>query len=161
MPVTAPAAPSVKQMSFLWSLAAERQPLSWMDEDGEWAADLDVKSASRAIEALLGQPRKSQSPLAHEDGNAVGEGYYILPIGEVYKVVKAKSTGNLYAKRFTVAGYEYAPGAMRNLTGAERLTVEQAARMGKATGTCVVCGRRLSAEESVLAGLGPICAGRL
>ena len=159
MAVTAPPRPaSQKQVDFLWKLVAERQPLGWMDPDGEWAADLDAKSASNLISEMLNQPRTS---LAHEDGNAVGEGYYITPIGEVYQVVKAKSTGNLYAKRFTTAGYEYSPGAMRNLTSAERLTVEQAAKMGKATGRCVVCARLLTAEQSVTQGIGPICAGRL
>lgn len=32
---------------------------------------------------------------------------------------------------------------------------------GKLTGTCGVCGRHLEDEESVAAGIGPICAGRL
>jgi hypothetical protein len=147
-------------MTFLWTLVSERQPLAWMDADGEWAADLDSKSASNAISALLNQPRKPQPALAHDDGNAVGEGYYFL-LDEVYKVVKAKSSGNLYAKKFGRAGYEYAPGAMRVLAGAARLTLEQAAELGRATGICVVCGRLLTNPESVQAGIGPICAGRL
>lgn len=148
---------SIKQMEFIWKLIAERGPLSWMDPDNEWAADIDKSAASDVISDLLAKPRPS---LAHDDGNAVGEGYYFL-LDEVYKVVKAKSSGNLYAKRFGRAGYEYAPGAMRVLVGAARLTLEQAAEMGRATGICVICGRLLTAEESVLAGIGPICAGRL
>ncbi len=32
---------------------------------------------------------------------------------------------------------------------------------GKLTGTCGVCGRKLEDEQSVAAGIGPICAGRL
>lgn len=116
------------------------------------------RDASELIDRLLALPRPS---LAHDDGNAVGEGYYMLPAGEVYQVVKAKSSGNLYAKRFTTAGYEYAPGVMRTLASAERLTLAHAARLGKATGRCVICARLLTAEESVLAGIGPVCAARL
>ena len=33
-------------------------------------------------------------------------------------------------------------------------------RYGKATGTCCVCGRELTNEESVSMGIGPICAQR-
>jgi hypothetical protein len=169
MPVTAPAAPSMKQMNFLWTLAAERQPLAWMDSDGEWAADLDVKTASDMIAALLNQPRKPKAPLAHDDGNAVGEGYYALhddpEFPSVYKVVTAKTTGNLYAKVLRVeasrASWVYAPGAMKALAGAARLTLEQAKEFGHLHGVCAICGRALSNPESVEAGIGPICAGRL
>ncbi len=73
---------SDKQIAFMWKLAAERVPLPWMDQDGEWAADLGVTGASNAIEALLNQPRK---PVAHEDGEAVGEGFYWVN-GLAYKV---------------------------------------------------------------------------
>ena len=147
---------SDKQMSFLWKLVAERTPLAWMDSDGEWAADLGSVGASNAISALLNQPKL---PLAHEDGNAVGEGYYFVE-GLIYKVQAAKSSGNLYAKVFSESGYEYAPGAMRLMASATRLTLEQAAEAGVQTGRCVVCARLLTDPESVAAGIGPICAGR-
>jgi hypothetical protein len=62
---------------------------------------------------------------------------------------------------FGDSGYEYAPGAMRLLASASRLTLEQAAEMGVKTGRCVVCARLLTDPESVAAGIGPICAGRL
>lgn len=188
MPTTYP--PSMKQVEFMWKLIAERGPLTWMDSDNEWAADLTKSEASDVISALLAKPR---APLAHEDGNAVGEGYYLFGGEDVFKVVAAKSTGNLYAKQFKVgpatcpghldhstpsafdapflycnpgckpgkASWEYAPGAMRKLVGAARLTLEQAAAMGRATGSCVVCARLLTNPESVAAGIGPVCAGRL
>lgn len=184
---------SEKQVQFVKKLLAEKN-LAMIAElalaiQDSLESGLTKQAASAAIDALLPLPRTA---LAHDDGNAVGEGYYLLD-GTAYKVVKAKGSGNLYAKKFVAApapcpghldhstpsafdapflycaepcgavkaGYEYAPGAMRLLTGAARLTLEQAAEMGRATGTCVVCGRLLTAEESVLAGIGPVCAARL
>jgi hypothetical protein len=143
---------SQKQMAFLWKLVGERTPLAWMDADGEWAADLGMTHASDIIAAMMNQPRL---PLAHDDGNAVGVGYYFLE-GLVYQVVESKA-GNLYGKVFTDSGYEYQPGAMRLLAGAHRLTLDQAAEMGVKTGRCVVCARLLTDPESVAAGIGPVC----
>jgi hypothetical protein len=153
-----------KQVAFVKRLLAEKNlamiaELALAIEDSLDGV-LTKQAASAAIDALMACPRKPQTSLAHDDGNAVGEGYYFLN-DEVYKVVAAKGSGNLYAKKFGRAGYEYAPGAMRSLAGAARLTLEQAAAMGRATGICVICGRLLTAAESVTAGIGPICAGRL
>jgi hypothetical protein len=113
--------------------------------------------ASNLISALFQCPKL---PAKHEDGEAVSEGYYFVE-GLIYKVQPAKSHGGLYAKVFSESGYEYAPGAMRLMPSAQRLTLEQAAEAGVKTGRCVVCARLLTDPESVAAGIGPICAGRL
>lgn len=158
MPTTAPFRPaSEKQVALIIRLMGERVALPGMDEDFEFMADdFSVRDASDTIDRLFAAPRK---PLAHEDGEALGEGFYAL--GEdAYRVVAAKSSGNLYAKVWQ-GRWEYAPGAMRLLTGAARLTVEQAAALGRRYGICVVCGRTLSDPESVAAGIGPVCSARL
>ena len=148
---------SLKQIEFLWKLVSEKGALPWMDSDGEWAADLSLTEASNAIGELMSQPRK---PAMNADGAPVSEGYFYVE-GLIYKVQAAKSSGNLYAKVFSESGYEYAPGAMRLMASAQRLTLEQAAEAGVKTGRCVVCARLLTDPESVAAGIGPICAGRL
>lgn len=126
---------------------------------------LTAREASGMIDWLFQVPRKAQEPTQHVDGAAVTEGYY-LQEDTVYKVVKAKSTGNLYAKALHTSDYgraswDYAPGAMRHLRGAARLTLEQAAEMGTRCGVCVVCGATLTDPESVERGIGPVCAARL
>jgi hypothetical protein len=154
---------SDKQIAFVVKLLAEKNlalipELALAIQDSlESSAPLPMQSASAAIDALMALP---SLPRVHEDGNAVGEGYYFVE-GLIYKVQAAKSSGNLYAKVFSESGYEYAPGAMRLMASAQRLTLDQAAEAGVKTGRCVVCARLLTDPESVAAGIGPICAGRL
>ena len=152
---------SDKQVAFVTKLLAEKN-LAMIAElalaiQDSLESGLTKQGASAAIDALLPLPRK---PLMNEDGAAVSEGYFYVE-GLIYKVQAAKSSGNLYAKVFSESGYEYAPGAMRLMASAQRLTLEQAAEAGVKTGRCVVCARLLTDPESVAAGIGPICAGRL
>lgn len=86
----------------------------------------------------------------------------------IFKVQKSRETGNLYAKRLVIpqraglkATFVYAAGAIRTLTVADRLTVEQAKALGHQYGICVVCGAELSDPKSVAAGIGPVCAKRV
>jgi len=147
---------SEKQVALIARLLAERVTPETFES---LARDpyLDRAKASTYIDALFAAPRK---PAVHEDGNVLGEGYFYVE-GLIYKVQASKSSGNLYAKVFGDTGYEYAPGAMRLLKSATRLTLEQAAEIGVKTGRCVVCARLLTDPESVAAGIGPVCAARL
>src|SRR3546814_218809 len=61
----------------------------------------------------------------------------------------------VYASRF-----EYAAGMVRRLSAATRLTLEEAKAFGALYGSCCVCSRTLTKEESIAAGIGPICAGK-
>jgi len=164
MTATLPLA-SEKQTAFVAKLAGERDhdipalhALIAQAEEGT----LTKKSASLAIDILMGLPRK---PLVHADGEALTAGYYDHD-GDTYKIVKAKHSDNLYAKRldspeFGRATWEYVPGGMRTLTGATRLTVEQAAERGHLLGVCVICSKTLTTPESVALGIGPVCRKRL
>lgn len=85
----------------------------------------------------------------------------------IYKVQKAvHGSGHLYAKKLVVCTdgsvtFEYAPGALRSLCAEDRMSLEDAKAFGALYGTCCVCGRTLTDEGSIEAGIGPICAGRL
>jgi hypothetical protein len=84
--------------------------------------------------------------------------------GEIYKIQRAvHGSGHLYVKHLNVEtqSFEYAPGMLRQLTMADRLTMEEAKAYGALYGVCCVCARTLTNEESIAAGIGPICAGRL
>ena len=152
---------SDKQIAFIKKLLAEKNlamipELALAIQDSlESDRPLPVQSASAAIDALIALPKL---PATHEDGNAVDAGYYFVE-GLIYKV-QASQSGNLYAKVFSESGYNYAPGAMRLIPTATRLTLEQAAEAGVKTGRCVVCARLLTDPESVEAGIGPVCAAR-
>ncbi|MGW9069240.1 DUF6011 domain-containing protein [Streptomyces yangpuensis] len=84
----------------------------------------------------------------------------------VYRVMRSES-GNLYAKEFTPgtdgggASLVYAPGAIRHLSAADRLTVEEAAEISRSLKACVVCARRLTSPKSVAQGVGPVCRKRV
>jgi hypothetical protein len=156
--LTADRPASEKQLAFFDRLVAERD----LNPAQNLAAELvraegSMKSVSGLIDYLLALPKK---PATHDDGAPVSEGYYFAE-GLIYKVQAAKASGNLYAKVFSESGYEYAPGAMRLIPTAARLTLEQAAEAGVKTGRCVVCSRLLTDPESVAAGIGPVCAVRL
>jgi len=91
------------------------------------------------------------------------EGMYAKD-GEIYKVQRAvHGSGHLYVKRLDKAtqSFEYAPGILRQLTMADRMTLAEAKAYGALYGVCCVCARTLTNEESIAAGIGPVCAGRL
>jgi hypothetical protein len=142
---------SQAQLNFIGTLVAEREYTQPVNVD-----TLTKSEASNLISELLSLPKRDAVK------TVVPVGFYILD-ETVYRVVESKSSGNLYAKCLdTHSGrWEYAPGAIKNLVDAPKLTVEVAARMGARYGICMVCGRTLTAEDSVEAGIGPVCSGRL
>jgi hypothetical protein len=154
---------SPAQTGFISTLMAERDysTLQTANIDAAIERGLTKQEASTLISLLMGCPRVSTK----SEKVAAEAGFYILN-DTVYRVQPSKSTGNLYAKalvthEFGKATWEYAQGMVYRLANAEKLTVAQASHMGHAFGVCMVCGRTLTAQESVEAGIGPICAGRL
>lgn len=155
-----------KQVAFIMRLAAERK--TTVATDG-----LTKDAASRMITALLATPTP---PRMHtmDDGTALTVGMYKTDAGDIFKVQKSQ-TGNLYAKQLvpiggrrltdadTVVQFEfvYAPSAVRTLSSAQRMTLEQARAFGIRYGVCCVCGITLKDAKSVAAGIGPICARRV
>ena len=89
----------------------------------------------------------------------VTPGFYLCNAG-AFKVKASKSTGNLYAMKLdtTTGKFEYDKGAIFNLRPETKMTKEQAAAYGRKTGRCMICGRELTKQESIDAGIGPICA---
>jgi Family of unknown function (DUF6011) len=76
-------------------------------------------------------------------------------------------SGNLYAKKLVEpstfgarASFVYAPGVIRRLTVADRMSLEDAKAWGALYGTCCVCGRTLTDERSIAEGIGPVCGNR-
>lgn len=84
--------------------------------------------------------------------------------GSVWKVQAGRDSGNLYAKVLRVldggAVFDYDAGAIRRIRPEWRMTLEEAAEFGRATGVCCCCGRELTNPASIEAGIGPICAAK-
>jgi len=89
--------------------------------------------------------------------------------GEIWKVQWNRAGGDgrrLYAKVLTDEPrgewhFEYVPGGILKLRPEDRMTLEEAQQFGKLYGVCCVCGRTLTDEISIEAGIGPVCAGRV
>lgn len=86
--------------------------------------------------------------------------------GVVYRV-KRSQAGRLYASRYNPLAevkserYVYEGGAIYRLSADNRISLDRAKELGAQYSQCCVCGRDLSATQSVEAGIGPVCAGRI
>jgi hypothetical protein len=150
-----------KQVAFIARLAQER---------GVATPVAGTKKAATAeIERLLALPKAA--PSSHPDSQAKGgtatEGMHKVG-DEIFKVQKAvHGSGHLYCKRLVPgegfgakATFVYAPGMMKQLSAATKMSLEEAKAFGALYGTCCVCGRTLTDEKSIAAGIGPVCAGK-
>jgi hypothetical protein len=124
-----------------------------------------TQAASALIDALQAAPRKEQERTTRHAAEPE-DGMYLDgdTIFKVYKMVHG--SGRQGVKRLEVTGKEgsfvYLGLAARRLpTTAQRMTLEQAAKYGRLYGFCVRCGRTLTDEESIAAGIGPICADKM
>lgn len=82
---------------------------------------------------------------------------YDPTIGAVVEAVHDK--GVLKGKPKYKTRFVYNSAAMRQLSPADKLTLEEAATYGMLYANCVNCGRALTNAESVRLGIGPICRG--
>lgn len=86
--------------------------------------------------------------------------------GSAYLVVSTKDGKKLYAKKLVKTmkdgvvhklHFEYEKGSIWSLDAADKMTVEQVAKLGKTTSHCWVCAKPLKVKKSVEAGIGPVC----
>lgn len=102
------------------------------------------------------------------------DGVYNCPDGSLVKVKSNKAKTGQYAlammdihgERLTVTGevvkwdWVYAPGLAREIKPEWKLTKEVAYQLGIKYSRCLWCGKGLKAADSVIKGLGPVCAKR-
>lgn len=106
---------------------------------------------------------RRQAPKEIEDGF-----YYVMDQDrqvKIYKVLRSQA-GNQYAKVLDPSegesAFGYEPGGIQVVREQGKpLTLEQAKEFGQLYGICIMCGRTLTNEESIEAGIGPICATKL
>lgn len=125
---------------------------------------LTKSSASRMIETLLSMkdaPKQIATPANNTVATPqVTEGMYTVG-DRIFKVQAARGSGNLYAKELIDKSFEYVQGAITIVRREGiRMTIDQAAAYGKATGQCCVCSRELTVQASIDAGIGPVCASK-
>lgn len=177
-PTTAPVPPRFpatdKQIAFYTRLCSERGVnVQALVDAGKLDFSLISKhEMSAAIDAVLKTPKTvSPGSTSKPANNPITEdGMYRNPeTGEIFKVQKAvHGSGKLYAKALVVVDpeppavvrFDYAPGMIYKIKPEWKMTLEEAKAFGALYGTCCVCGRTLTKEESIDAGIGPVCAGK-
>lgn len=95
----------------------------------------------------------------------ITEGFWFILTGEtitVYKVQHAHhGSGRLYAKILDGGTFDYAPEGMRDLRASgQKMDMDTARKFGHLYGMCCRCGRILTDENSIAAGIGPKCASK-
>ncbi|QGH80051.1 hypothetical protein SEA_NHAGOS_40 [Gordonia phage NHagos] len=126
------------------------------------------RAASEAIDAAkergarpVWEPLITEAPALSDEEL---EGFWVLTDGRIVKVqIAVHGSGRPYGKVLdTETGrFEHTPGVVREVrAGAQRLTLDRARELGHLYGRCVRCGRTLTDEGSIEAGIGPVCAGK-
>jgi len=167
---------SEKALGFLRSLVESQNVAALSEADQAKVehvrngAHPTAKDTSDLIDALKRVGKKPVEMVQHRSGKMVAkseveDGIYRKD-DVVYKVQYNLAGTNLYAKRLVLdeegnGSWEYAGGVRKvGLTPEHKMTLEQAKEFGALYGTCVACGRRLTNEESIEAGIGPVCASK-
>jgi hypothetical protein len=148
-----------KQIAFLVKLLAEKiedpakslDAIKWVNEHR-----MSKATASAKIEQYMKLPSVRKAFSATPD---VAEGMYKVE-GDIFKVYRTQA-GHIATKQLTEDGFEYTGRKPLAVIKPEhRMTLDEAKAYGKVTGTCCNCGRLLTNEDSIEAGIGPICAGK-
>lgn len=87
------------------------------------------------------------------------EGVYVLDDGTMITVYRTKR-GFLAGKVWDGSSWAYETGAQRRAGAGRKITADEAAAFGHATGCCVYCARDLTDDRSVEVGYGPVCAAK-
>jgi hypothetical protein len=87
----------------------------------------------------------------------VEPGVFVLADGTLIAVYRTRN-GHLAGKVYDGEKWIYTSGAQRTAANGRKITAEEAAAFGRATGCCVFCARELTDDRSVEVGYGPVCA---
>ncbi len=95
---------------------------------------------------------------------------YRIESGAIYRVQTVPGSDYRVAKRLVVVDlgggksrgrFEREDRMVYRLRPEHRMTPEEAAKYGALYNFCIVCGRTLTHEDSIAAGIGPICAEKV
>lgn len=127
----------------------------------------DIGATSREIDGLKIKADAARAAARAKVSEDLALGMYRDPeSGVIYRVVKSRESGRLYAKVLTVlnansASFSYSSGGIYKIKPAWRMSLDEAKAWGLQYGICCVCAADLSDPKSVAAGIGPVCAKRV
>ena len=168
--------PTTKMMSFMLSLARERELPEYGATANERVAFLQREVDQRRLGkygAMDVIDRLKTAPLATDDVTAVQPGVYRRN-GVIYVVKLNRARTALHARRLVEIGgrrlneaddvvhieFEYAPGALAGLKPEHQMTLEEAKPFIIRYGKCIFCNTFLKDATSVERGVGPVCYKR-
>lgn len=117
---------------------------------------VDIRGASLIINQLKALTASAYRPVV------LAAGFY--QVGEEVAEVRISKAGRSYGCQLDAetGKFEYDPGLILRI---ERIGVplsqEGAIEYARRTGRCAICGRKLTTERSVAAGIGPVCIKRI
>src|SRR6478609_6593216 len=161
----------VKQYNYILILLNEREyaPEVPRDKQEQIIRDcrdgkgtpLTSKAASDMIEALRAAPYRQRAGNPAHEARVVEDGFYEAR-GRIYKLLTSMA-GRRYAKVLNDRGkFEYIEGGSHEVfMHGSKLSLERAKELGKLHGRCIICGAELTADESIKAGIGPVCAKKV
>lgn len=128
-----------------------------------------VEDTGRSVFDDLSMEPPSPRQAPRFDSQKLEDGFYVLN-GVVYKVVVAvHGSGRKYARRLDEHGAWVRTSGLTQLRPEHKMTLQEALETAKRHGLnvqselygrCFVCGRTLTDDESIEAGIGPVCAGK-
>lgn len=129
-------------------------------------APLTRDGASKLIDWLKSLPVSAPEVTQRTKHTPLTDGIYVTDDGRTIKVQEARTgNGHLYAKIMDTDGsFRFVSGLVGQLASmfqhskAHKMTLDEAAKYGALYGKCIECGRTLTDENSIAAGIGPICA---
>lgn len=153
-----------RQIEFINSLKVERRvPGTLLEEYRRlWRRnEFDANTASRMIAEMMYFPL-----IEKEYTKKVSlEGIHNVN-GQIIKIQRSQESGYLYAKVLLqeLSGkwsFTHLQGGLKLVSEATKITLEDAKKYGQLYGTCCMCGRTLTDERSIAAGIGPVCAEKV
>jgi len=174
--------PSKRALDMLRGVMMDKAQLKGMNADDaskaldSWLPNLDREQCSFQISAGIDWLKEERARLRREQAasnveraasapqRTVDDGFYELPGERIAKVLHAvHGSGRQYAKLLNTdsGGFDYTPRLIDEVRAhGVPLTLERAQQLGKLYGMCCRCGATLTDENSIAAGIGPICASR-
>jgi Family of unknown function (DUF6011) len=115
---------------------------------------------------VVGRVNRVDVPVPAPAGVDVTEGFWVVGAGdtaEYFKIQMSGRSNRLYGKKLEGQSFEYFGSAPRYVAenNGRKLTADDAKWFGHLYGRCMICARTLENEESIAAGIGPICAEKL
>lgn len=131
---------------------------------GEIGVEVPSKrDASSVIDQLFKagwKPRENKAVEVKEANAPIEPGFYRDPNGNG-EIIRVKLSRSGYPFAGYVDGEAYVRGLIKSVKSEWKLSAEEIRQYGRDTGMCMVCSHELTNPESIEAGIGPVCAGRI